>query len=417
MQDANQQAFDRVRSSFESLLDQMFSRTRSWGDVMKSILMATLLTPLKQFASAYAAALLTGQRAVMGPGGQATVTSTNPASGGLLGLLGLGAIGGAGGIGGGGGFGGVPIFGAGSITGGPGGTGGFAGPVGGSGGGIGNFGGFAAQGKGILGNLRGLGNIGFGPKGGDFGGEVAGSYRGVGGATGGLMLAGGGALAFDGLRRGGFVGLGETIAGGALIGAKFGGPVGAAIGAGIGAIAGTIRLFFKGAADKVIDKVKAAYGVTLDKERGQQIAAIAKQGFGGDIDLAIRSPQVKDLIELYSMSTGQKWRNDAGMVRSVSLGQSGGELFQAASYRNGEALGALGGSIPSISMGGSPNITVVVQNQIPGEAVGDYMSGRVVETIADNPRVVQSATLAASRASSGRRESAALQLSPGLLTA
>jgi hypothetical protein len=69
-----------------------------------------------------------------------------------------------------------------------------------------------------------------------------------------------------------------------------------------------------------------------------------------------------------------------------------------------------------LPLGGSPNITVVVQNQIPGEAVGDYMSGRVVETIADNPRVVQSATLSASRASSGRRESAALQFAPGLLT-
>lgn len=45
---------------------------------------------------------------------------------------------------------------------------------------------------------------------------------------------GGGMLAFDGLKRGGIIGLGEDIGGGALIGAKFGGPMGALIGAGVG---------------------------------------------------------------------------------------------------------------------------------------------------------------------------------------
>jgi hypothetical protein len=41
---------------------------------------------------------------------------------------------------------------------------------------------------------------------------------------------GGALLAMDGLRRGGVAGLGETAAGGAMIGFKYGGPLGAAIG-------------------------------------------------------------------------------------------------------------------------------------------------------------------------------------------
>ncbi|MBL8854787.1 MAG: hypothetical protein JNK57_12545, partial [Planctomycetaceae bacterium] len=47
-------------------------------------------------------------------------------------------------------------------------------------------------------------------------------------------------------------------------GANFG-PLGAAIGAGIGAVAGTIRLFIKGAEEKIVEKVKSAYGITISK--------------------------------------------------------------------------------------------------------------------------------------------------------
>ena len=64
------------------------------------------------------------------------------------------------------------------------------------------------------------------------------------------VLMGGTLLALDGLRRGGWVGVGETTAGGALIGFKYGGPLGAAIGAGIGFAAGIVRLFVKGAQEK-----------------------------------------------------------------------------------------------------------------------------------------------------------------------
>ena len=110
-------------------------------------------------------------------------------------------------------------------------------------------------------------------------------------------LMGGAMLAMDGLRRGGLTGLAETTGGGAMMGFKFGGPIGVAIGAGIGAVAGIVRLFIKSGADKVKSKIKEVYGLDVpDKDFLQSILDLAKSAFGGNIDLAIRSNQVRDWL-------------------------------------------------------------------------------------------------------------------------
>jgi len=151
-------------------------------------------------------------------------------------------------------------------------------------------------------------------------------------------------LLLDGLKRGGWTGMAEDTAGGAMIGFKFGGPLGAAIGAAAGAVAGIVRMFIKGAADKAKEKIKALYGVDIsDKGVLQQIVDTAKSGFGGNIDMAIRSPQVRDLIQLYAMTTGQKISGMPGSVTPLSLVETGGSLFQSPQYNNGTPLPALGG--------------------------------------------------------------------------
>jgi hypothetical protein len=152
---------------------------------------------------------------------------------------------------------------------------------------------------------------------------------------------GGAMLVMDGLRRGGKLGVAETSAGGALIGFKYGGPLGALIGGVAGAIAGVVRLFIKGATEKTKDKIKALYGVDIsDKGVLKQIVDMTKSEFGGNIDMAIRSPQIRDLIQ-----------------------------------------------------------------------------GQAVQAITNNPRLVQSASMAATRSNANRREMTSLQISPGLLTA
>lgn len=393
VRDAYQRQFDSIKQSAGSLLDQMLSRSRSWGDAMMSIFRAAFLTPLKEAASTWIAMLLTGQRMMAG-GGQ----------GGRVGFGGL--FGGL--LGGGGGFG-VPGLGGFGMPGAPGGTPGFAGPVGGSGGRIG-LSTLAGFGGGFKGFLSGLGNIGYGPKGGDFGGEVAGSYRGVGGWQGGAMLAGGGILAFDGLRRGGMVGLAETTAGGALIGAKFGGGLGALIGGAIGLGAGLVRLFIKGAEDKAAEKIKAVYGIDIkDKTFLRQIVDSAKQTFGGNIDLAIRSPQIRDLIQLYAMSTGQTISGLPKTMTPISFAQSGGQLVQQASYSNGSPIDQIAAN--ATASAGATNLVV----RLDGQATTQLLRGEAVQAVADNPKVSQQAVMAAARSNSGRREMLALQLAPGTL--
>jgi hypothetical protein len=140
-------------------------------------------------------------------------------------------------------------------------------------------------------------------------------------------LMGGALLAFDGLRRGGWLGVGETTAGGALVGFKYGGLPGAAIGAGVGFVAGLVRLFVKSAEEKVREKVKALYGVDIsDKGVLKQIADTVKSAYGGNIDLAIRSPHIRDLIQLYAMSTGQSTRGMPATVHPLDIYRPDGRV-------------------------------------------------------------------------------------------
>jgi hypothetical protein len=231
----------------------------------------------------------------------------------------------------------------------------------------------------------------------------------------GFALAGG-MLALDGLRRGGYTGLAETTAGGAMIGFKFGGPVGAAIGAAAGAVAGIVRLFVKGAVEKAKDKIKALYGVDIsDKGVLQQIVDMAKSGFGGNLDMAIRSPQIRDLIQLYAMTTGQKPTGMPGTVTPLSLVETGGSLFQSPQYNNGTPLPGLGGlpGLDKIGSGTPSGGGLVIQ--LDGPATTALLLGQAVQAITDNPRLVQSATMAAAKSNANRRELTSLQLSPGTI--
>ncbi len=399
--DAQQRAYDDLKRRVEGAFDSLLSRGKTVGEKMKDLLTLPLFSAIKQIAAQFTTDLLAPFIGLQrGAGGGASRVGTG---GGLLaGLLGIGS--------GGGGFGGL-------ISGAPGGTPGFAGPVAGLGGASGGGGGVGAGSIGaslsgtassLKGILSGLGNIGFGAKGGDFGGEVAGSFKGVGGVKGGAMLAGGAILAFDGLRRGGAIGLAETTAGGALIGAKFGGPLGAAIGAGIGAVAGTIRLFVKGAQEKIVEKVQSVYGIKIDKSFARDpLLGIIKQSFGGNIDVGIRSPQVRDLIELYAMSTGQ---NPGGINTTRPIASnfslSGGGLTQLPTFQNGLQV-PLNISAPSSSA------PVVIQ--MDPEATTAFLQGQAIETIGNNPRAVQAASLAANRQNASRRENLGLMVNPGLI--
>jgi hypothetical protein len=428
---ADAQRFARPSHAHIELADHGILRfpTAAIGNSLKT----ALLTAIKDVVTSRVAATLmymfTGQKVSFAGGGSGPGGSGGMLSG-LGGLLGLGAVPVFGGTGGGpipggaaGGWGTPPFL-----------------PQGG-GGGVPMSGGGAAgggsvtskAGVGILANLKqavtgwkdmltNLGNIGFKQE--RWSMDEAGNMtkianaKGVGGMKGGAMLAAGAMLAMDGLRRGGKIGAAETTAGGALIGAKFGGPLGAAIGAIAGFAAGMVRLFIKGAVEKARQKIKDLYGVDIpDKALLQQIVDTAKQSYGGNLDMAIRTQQIRDLIQLYAMSTGQQTKGMPAQVHPLDLVQKGGSLYQSPGSSNWTALPGMGGlpTLDSIGGGVASGASPVVI-QLDGPATTSLLRGEAVNAIASNPRVVAGASMSATRANAGRRELTSLQLSPGLLT-
>jgi len=111
-------------------------------------------------------------------------------------------------------------------------------------------------------------------------------------------------------------------------------------------------------------------------------------------------------VELYALSTGQSTSGLPATVRPVSLLQQGGSLFQSST--SGLTLDRIGSGAPSAAAPTVINITV------PGAK--EFFEKETVRVVVENPRAVQSATMAATKQNSGRREMTSLQLSPGLLT-
>jgi hypothetical protein len=406
----NHSIFESLKQQAGGVFDALLQKSQSVWSAIANSFKTALLTAIKEVVTSRVAAMLmylfTGQKVTFAGGG-----AGSGGSGGILGgLLGIGAM---------------PVFGG---TGGPipgGAVGGWGTPpfipsTGDAGGG----GLTSKAGGGVLGGFKGwkellsnLGNIGYRPERWrlDEMGNMAkiADARGIGGWQGGALLAGGSILALEGLRRGGWSGVAMTTAGGAMIGAKFGGPLGAAIGAGAGFVAGLARLFVKSAEEKAREKIKVLYGVDIsDKGLLKQIVDTATHAFGGNLDMAIRSQQIRDLIQLYAMSTGQPTRGMPATVHPLDVVQVGGSLYQSPGYSNGAALPGLGG-LPTldrigggVASGAGPG-TTVVNLQIDSKTVGNV--------IVQNGRVVAQGAINAMKSNSGRREMIALQVSPGTL--
>lgn len=467
--------FESIKRAAESLMDTLFNRPREFGQrFLETIRNATLRPITEGLADRVAGAL---QSTIFGAGGTGGIAGSlrglfggsNPvtratdlntlatqqntvalstaaaafaggaipalAAGGLgAGVPGLGAIPGLSGLGGGG----SPLGLAGML--GPGGTTGFNGPVG-----VGGAGGASRVGG--LAGLGGLGSLFFNSGSISLGAGSATTAAGIGGvggiaaglATSPAALFGGGLLAYQGVKRGGLLGSFMSVGGGALAGAAIGTlifpGIGTALGAAIGALAGgvasLIRGFVKSAEDQVIAKVKAAYnGLTIDRSYAHTLVAIAKQSFGGNLDVAIRAPQIKEMLELYAMATGFQFPTQA-RLRSVSLVESRGGLFQNPIFENGRGL-SFGGSLPVF--GGSatsliptnpkgittqpsapPIVVEAVLNLNPQQTM-DVFEGRTVRVIMENPRAVAAAATEANRQNFGRLNNLALQLAPGSLT-
>jgi hypothetical protein len=480
--------FEVIKDAASSILDNLLSKTKTWGDVFKAIIKAAILTPIKEAAAKWIAGVLTprpqgipgttgqqGRRSLMdllreiGGFGPAPVKITTPptferqqqeainkrinetldkqmegatkvsASGaqaaaaaadtaaaaavtaaasarivadrcacsgpsGSAKALQLAQVaatlaGGSsrGGAGGGGGFSSMFV---------PPGPGMERYPSGGTGGGGG--GGGATPGRlGQLKDIIGLGNQSGVWQGGGTLGKLATSDA--------AALAGAGLL-YAGLKRGGWAGVGMATAGGALVGAKIGTmiapgigtAIGAAVGAAAGFTAGMIRKMFKSAEQKVIEQVKSVYSISIDKQMAAQIVAIAKQQYGGNLTMAVHSPAVRELVELYSMSTGQ---NPTGLLRpmyAVTGSTRGGADYIAPVY-SGANIVANPYTGPTTANPTQSGNTFI---QLDPQQANDLLEGRVVQIVENNPHVVATANTSGVQAGTNRQTARAAYSEP-----
>jgi hypothetical protein len=316
--------------------------------------------------------------------------------------------------------------------------------------------------------------------------------------TAGMMLM------MNGLGRNNALGVGEDMAGGALVGFQYGGPVGAAIGAGVGGILGGLRMagVITTTPEKVKNQVHSAYGLVISAQLAEKLAQEIKTNYADNVAMGIRSQDILAQLALYAKATGQNFPL-ANVARPLYLTESGGHLFQAASYDpgTGKTIGfqsgmqTIGGPfqqtigntqapnnpgviVPGFASGGlvsRPTLATVAEREpeaiipisrmrqafgssagamlhaltggsnfrlpsfggplsgimgspasggsdsislsLDGKSSAAFLQGQTVDAINGNPRVVQSASLAATASSWGRSEQAAMLTEPGTILA
>jgi hypothetical protein len=377
VRDHNRQVFESLKQQAGGVFDALLTKSQSVWQAIGNSFKTAILTAIKEVVTSRVAAMLmqlfTGQRASFAGG--ASPGGLGGMLGGLGGMLGVGSVPVFGGSnsgpipGGAAGGWGTPPF----ISGGSG-TGGWAGGISGWAGGLANLKSFF----GIGGSIETAPGVATTWESATLGQKLSSIGRSN------ASLMGGGLLAIDGVRRGGWAGLAETTGGGALIGAKFGGPLGALIGAGAGLIGGLVGLFRESDTDHARKLIKQVYQVDIsDKQYLQKIVDIAKQSFAGSISTAVYSPQVRELVELYSQTRGGSYFN-AYTPRAATLANSGGALTQSPFYVNGSAY-AFASSAPTTPGSGavtrvgsaSPQITLSLD---PG-ATKSVLNGRATSLL------------------------------------
>ena len=430
--DQARDTYNKLRDFTDQIFDAFSDKTKSTFEAIADVFKNTLKNALKEIVSSQAAGALFslfgfGTVTQNGIGQPPTITPRaipGGSAGGLGGLLGGGLLGG-GGLFGGGSVGGGPIFSfqrpVGGLFGGGGGAGGTAPLVAATGvGGYSPYSGYSGGGydyspvsgtypngapagatgslasgaiqgtlaRGGLKDFLGLSNAGA------FGGGAAGTAAGLLTSPAAGLI--GAALFLNGAKRGGALGLAETTGGGFLAGAAIGFAVGGPIGAGIGAFVGTVvglgvgivGLFKKTAEQKVREKVQQVYGIQIqDKGVRQQIADIAQQRYGGNLDLAVRSPEVQQLVQLYALATGQNAKLPRPLYSAVfEQSGAGGAQLQPV-YQGGQLVQSpyTGTTTTQWQQAG-------IYVQLDPQKANQLFEGRVVNVLQANPGSVANAT-------------------------
>jgi len=185
------------------------------------------------------------------------------------------------------------------------------------------------------------------------------------------------------------------------------GPWGWAAAAGIGAVVGLIGIFKKSADQKVREKVKQVYGVDVtEKNIRDQIVDLAKSKYGGNLDVAVRSPEVMELVRLYSMATGKSNSLPRPMY-PVTFQQSSAGLQLQPTYQGGTLV-----SSPYTGPTTSQWAQTATYIQLDPRQANNLLEGQVVQIIGNNPETVGRANENAVRSGTNRAAQQGALLEP-----
>ncbi len=184
-----------------------------------------------------------------------------------------------------------------------------------------------------------------------------------------------------GVRRGTAGGTLESMLGGAGVGAGIGSMImpglGTAIGAGVGAAAGLgiglgeMLAGVESPRHEAIRLAQSLYRIHISNSAADQVVSIAQQSYGGQVSVAIRSPEVRHMLGLYAAGTGQSnlFPQSMDTPHGASLVESGGKLQQA-TYQYGQAFSQSSnlpvyGGVPTQTLGapGAVNLALNINGQ------------------------------------------------------
>jgi hypothetical protein len=210
------------------------------------------------------------------------------------------------------------------------------------------------------------------------------------GAFSGLLTAGGLAAAFPSI----FV---------PLLAA---GPIGWIAAAGIGAAIGLMGAFKTTDQQHARQLIKQMYGVDISNlSILNQVVAIAKQKYGGMISLAVASPDVQQLVNLYAAATGQRYGGPRPMYPAL-YSQSAGGLQLQPTYSNGQLVQSpyTGTTTTQWTMASQlmNNPQTAMYVQLDPAMASALFQGQVINVLNQNPTVVGNAAASSINAGSTR---------------
>ena len=382
-QERYQKSFDTLKHGFEEVFDALISKSQHLGDVLLNIMKSAIITPVRNWASnAFASAF----SPMLGNAGNGYAGAAAAPTG-AMGLLGGGITGSPydwsnrdDGMGGGipnqyidspaGSMAGMGIPGSPEMA-----MAGMGGLPTGAMGALGSLGALFGHGAGSFAARAGMsGTAGLGMLG--IGAGALGVYGGSKLATMSSPWAKGAGI--------GIAGFGGAVAGGGLMAmfpalASFGMAVpiaGAAIAAGIALY---MAFGYKSPEQKMIDDVKSAYNVTIDTPEAK---SLVQRAGGMDFRVFLQRPDIRDEIMLYKSMTRQAGNTALGVdavPHGVNLQESGGSLYQAATYYNGGSFGYQS-SLPSTGSFTTLSPVINASFSLNGQATTAALGGAVVST-------------------------------------